>query len=240
MSNLKSAIAAFVSERILSVARVADVQQISEHFRMIDLESDGFRDAIWRPGEKIGLIIGGQNKRVYTPISIDPSVGTMRLLVFLHGGGPGSKWAASVKSSDECRFMGPKSSLPLSLVNEPAVLFGDETSFAVARTLQTHLGTETPSRFVFEVSSIEESRIVLDILDIRETSLIEKRQDGSHIQEAALCVLKAMTELGTQELVLTGSGLSIQGIRGELDINGIDLARSKVRAYWAPDKTGLD
>jgi hypothetical protein len=39
--------------------------------------------------------------------------------------------------------MGPRSSPPLSSIIEPAVLFGDETSFAVASTLQTHLGTGT-------------------------------------------------------------------------------------------------
>jgi ferric-chelate reductase (NADPH) len=238
MSVVKNAIMGLVGGRMGSVAHVAAVTPISRCFRFIELESKVFRETVWSPGEKIGIIAGG--KRVYTPISIDPSTRQLRLLVFLHGGGPGSDWASSVEVSDECHFMGPRSSLPLSSITEPTVLFGDETSFAVASTLQTHLGTETQSRFVFEVSSIQESRTVLDALGIRETSLIEKRSDGLHLQEAGRCVLKAMTELATKELVLTGSGPSIQGIRTELSTHGVDLARSKVKAYWAPGKTGLD
>lgn len=238
MSNIKNAIAGFVGERIGSLASVAAISSVSSSFRLIDLESEVFRKVVWNPGEKIGLIIGG--KRVYTPISINPSAAQMRLLVYLHGGGPASEWAASAKVSDECHFMGPRSSLPLSSITKPAVLFGDETSFAVASTLQTHLGEDTQCRFVFEVSSLQESRVVLDVLGIRETSLIEKRSDGSHLQEVTRCIVKAMTELATKELVLTGCGLSIQSIRTELAGQGIDLAGVKVKAYWAPGKTGLD
>lgn len=238
MSVVKNAIMGLVGERIGSVARVEAVIPIARHFRFIDLKSEVFRKTVWHPGDKIGIIAGG--KRVYTPISINPATGQLRFLAFLHGGGPGSEWAASVKVSDECHFMGPRSSLPLSSIIESAVLFGDETSFAVASTLQTHLGIETQSRFVFEVSSVQESRMALDFLGIRETSLIERRPDGSHLQEVARCVVKAMTELATKELVLTGSGPSIQSIRTELGALGIDQARSKVKAYWAPGKTGLD
>ena len=238
MSVIKNAIAEFVGERIGSVARVAAVTSISPSFRFIDLESEAFRKAVWSPGEKIGIIAGG--KRVYTPISIDPSRGQLRLLAFLHGSGPGSDWAASVEVSDECHFMGPRASLPLSSISGPAVLFGDETSFAVASTLQIHLGEEIQSRFVFEVSSVQESRTAIDFLGIREASLIERRPDGSHLQQVARCVAEAMTELTTTEVVLTGRGPSIQSIRTELGALGIDLARSKVKAYWAPGKTGLD
>ncbi|MGC1293763.1 MAG: siderophore-interacting protein, partial [Alloacidobacterium sp.] len=138
MSVVKNAIVGFVGERIGSVARVAAVTPIGQHFRLIDLKSNVFRKTAWNPGDKIGIIAGG--KRVYTPISIDPSTEQLRLLAFLHGGGPGSDWAASVKVSDECHFMGPRSSLALSSIIAPAVLFGDETSLAVASALQTNLG----------------------------------------------------------------------------------------------------
>lgn len=238
MSVVKNAIMGIVGERIGSVARVEAVIPIARHFRFIDLKSDVFRKTAWNPGDKIGIIAGG--KRVYTPISINPSIGQLRLLAFLHGGGPGSEWAASAEISDECHFMGPRSSLPLSSIIEPAVLFGDETSFAVASTLQTHLGTETESRFIFEVCSVQESRMVLDFLGIRKTSLIERHPDGSHLQEAARCGVEAMTELATKELVLTGRGPSIQTIRTKLGALSIDLARTKLKAYWAPGKTGLD
>ena len=82
MSIVKNAIVGFVGERIGSVARVAAVTSISPSFRLIDLESEVFRKAVWSPGEKIGIIAGG--KRVYTPISINLSTGQLRLLAFLH------------------------------------------------------------------------------------------------------------------------------------------------------------
>jgi ferric-chelate reductase (NADPH) len=238
MSVMKNAIAGFVGERIGSVAQVAAVTPIGQRFRLIDLKSGVFRKAIWNPGDKIGIIAGG--KRVYTPVSIDPSTQQMRLLAYLHGGGPGSAWAAAAKVSDECHFMGPRSSLPLASITEPTVLFGDETSFAVASALQTHLGIQTQSRFVFEVSSVQESRMALDLLGIRETSLIAKRADGSHLRDVVTCLVKSMMELAATELVLTGCGPSIQSIRAELQTLGVDLGRSRVKAYWSPGKTGLD
>ncbi len=50
MSVVKNAIVGFVGERIGSVARVAAVTSISPSFRFIDLESEVFRKAVWKPG----------------------------------------------------------------------------------------------------------------------------------------------------------------------------------------------
>jgi NADPH-dependent ferric siderophore reductase len=127
---------------------------------------------------------------------------------------------------------------------EPAVFFGDETSFAAAKTLQAHLAPSHATRLVFEISSTAEAKKVAERLELRDFEFFEKRDDGPHISGVARALQRSMDYLATPHLVLTGNGRSIQAVRGALrtamnpyDWNAI-LCRDK--AYWAPGKSNLD
>lgn len=78
-------------------ARVAAVKTLSPRFRLIDLEGDDLKGVTWLPGHKVQVSIGsGLSSRTYTPMSWDADAGRTRLLAFVHGDGPGSRWAASL------------------------------------------------------------------------------------------------------------------------------------------------
>ena len=239
MSSIKMTILALVAGRLFSPARVTRVDTVSERFRFIELQSDAFRNVTWEPAAKVALFVNGY-KRVYTPVSIDNEQGLMKILTYVHGSGPGSSWAASAKISDECRYFGPQPSLALSSLNNPYVLFGDETSFAAASTLQTRLGSGVESRLIFEVLSPTQAQVALDAVGLNNATLFERSPDGSHLNRVAKLISQSLSEVGARSLILTGCGPSIQTLRRFLKTSELALSKNKVKAYWAPGKEGLD
>ncbi len=214
-------------------ARIAAVETLSPHFRLIDLEGDALRDVAWSAGQKIQVAMGsGLSARTYTPISWDAAEGRTRLLAFMHGDGPGSRWAAGLRQGDGCHFFGPRRSLELSGLGAPLVLFGDETSFGLAAALgagPTHL---------FEVSNLVEARAALAAVGLEPATVIGRAADEAHLA-AVEAEMSRLAATGAQ-FVLTGKASSIQRMIRGLKAAGITSSRIRAKAYWAPGKTGLD
>ncbi|MCQ6458553.1 hypothetical protein, partial [Vibrio parahaemolyticus] len=85
--------------------------------------------------------------------------GTTELLVFEHGTSPGARWSRDVAIGDGCRFVGPQRSIRRS-PDRFAVVFGDETSFAVASAL-FKAGRADAFVAVFEVGSRADAEPVI-------------------------------------------------------------------------------
>jgi ferric-chelate reductase (NADPH) len=136
--------------------------------------------------------------------------------------------------------MGLQESLNLTALSRPAVFFGDETSFAAAKTLQSHLAPGIATRFVFEVTSESEAQSVIDRLQIHDSVCCARRNDDAHIPLVIEAIKSAQAEVATPHLVLTGNGRSIQSIRGGLRTGDAGIITYHVKAYWAPGKIGLE
>jgi NADPH-dependent ferric siderophore reductase len=219
-------------------AHVVAVETLSAHFRLVDLEGEAIKDIAWSAGQKIQVAMGtGLTTRTYTPMSWNAQHGMMRLLTFAHGEGPGSQWAKGLQSGDTCQFLGPRRSLDLSGLVAPAVLFGDETSFGLAAALRD--ASQGPiATCLFEVSDAAEAGRGLEAIGLGEATVIERLPEDMHIgaAEAALSRLAG----GGTPFILTGKASSIQRVRRALKAAGVGSSRIKVKAYWAPGKTGLD
>jgi NADPH-dependent ferric siderophore reductase len=239
MSTVLTMLKKYVTKRPVTQATVVKVVQVSQQFRVIELVCDiPFKTAVL-PGDKISITTDGK-RRCYTPIAVEEDTSSIRLGIYLYGKGPGSAWASSVKESDVLQLTGPRPSLDLSTVNAPCVLFGDETAFAVARSLQRHLGIKHASRFIFEVDSLTEAQAAVNALELRNTVLIEKCFGNVHIAQLSAAMTLALGELEAQRLVLTGCAHSIQALRKTLSGTEVEYSRGLVKAYWAPSKIGLD
>jgi NADPH-dependent ferric siderophore reductase len=229
-------------------ARVAAVETLSPHFRLVDLEGEALRNVAWRAGQKVQVSMGsGMIARTYTPMSWDAGNGRTRLLTFAHGDGPGSRWARDLSEGDTCQFFGPRRSLDLSSPNlagpslagleQPVVLFGDETSFGLAAALR-----ECPQAHgaihVFEISDVAESRPVLEAIGLGQATLIERIAGDAHLAAAETEVLHLAAR--AMHFVLTGKASSIQRVSRALKAAGVGSSRVKTKAYWAQGKIGLD
>jgi NADPH-dependent ferric siderophore reductase len=212
---------------MLREAKVAHVETLSPHFRLIDLEGAGLRGVSWTPGQKLQVMLGaGLLARTYTPMLWDAERGATRLLAYAHGDGPGSHWGNAVALDDIVRFFGPRRSLDLAGLASPT-LFGDETSFALAASLGT------AARFVFEVDSAEECRPVLEALGLAGATLVERQPGDAH-----LGAVEAILE--GSNYILTGKAGAIQRLSRTLKARGVAPSAIRAKAYWAPGKRGLD
>ena len=132
MSNILSST---IEKLLFHPVTVTDVETVGSRFQLVSMQGEGLHGVTWTPGQTIQFYIGSFTKRAYTPMDLSPKAGSARFLLYLHGQGPGSAWADSLKRGDVCKVMRPKSSIDFTKTGSSALFFGDETSFAAAQAL---------------------------------------------------------------------------------------------------------
>jgi NADPH-dependent ferric siderophore reductase len=221
-------------------AVMSDVKNLSDHFRLVEISGDSLKGATWIPGQMVQFHLGNLTARAYTPAAWDSEAGLARFVIFLHGNGPGSKWAASLKTGDRCQFVGPRDSLNFYELKGPCVFFGDETSFAAARALRFNSHSTKENRYVFEVSSLAESREVSRYIELSDAQLVQRAPENRHLVEIAEIVSGGASGKVPMQGIFTGKAQSIQAVRNILRSRNVVPPRIKVKAYWAEGKSGLD
>lgn len=78
-------------------ARVLDIEDIGYAFRIVTLGGEALRKVAWTPGDKLQIQLGGWVQRTYTPIEWGTENGRTRILAYLHGDGPGTQWARTLR-----------------------------------------------------------------------------------------------------------------------------------------------
>ncbi len=233
MASVKAMVGDAFGRLLFREVKVTNIDDLSAHFRKLTLQSDSLQGASFLAGDKVQVLISGEGTRTYTPFDCDPATGVMHFLVYLHGDAPGSAWARTLEVGHRFRAFGPRSSLPLTDQSAPLVLFGDETSFAVAAAVRG-LG----SAFVFEVASSSESTGIVSALKIPNAVIIERRTGDAHFDELEARLQASLTPHTT--LVMTGKAQTIQALRSRLKTTAVVYAGHKVKAYWSVGKRGLD
>jgi NADPH-dependent ferric siderophore reductase len=173
-------------------------------------------------------------------MSLDSDAGSADFLVYLHGKGPGSEWAASSRAGDVCQVMRPKDSIDFTSFTQPALFFGDETSLAAAQALSRCQGQAAATRYVFEVNSSTQAEVILQKIGVSQASLVQRREDGSHLADVISQMAQQAVRMQSPQWIFTGQARSIQSVKKGLKQAGVPLSGSKVKAYWCPGKTGLD
>jgi len=221
-------------------ANVLGIEDISGHFRLITLGGDALKNVLWTPGDKLQIQLGGWVQRTYTPMEWDTENGRTRILAYMHGDAPGANWARALRKGEDCIVFGPRKSINLTqLGSSDAVLFGDETSFALA-TARLDIAQLEQTHLFFEVSSLAESEAVLAKLGLGESIVYERAGNDAQLlalEEQIRGVLQAKPQA---RVVLSGKASSVQHMRQLLKRLGIGSNRFQTKAYWASGKTGLD
>ncbi|UNT99986.1 siderophore-interacting protein [Xanthomonas translucens] len=89
-------------------AHVTAIEDVGPAFRIITLGGESLRTTTWTPADKIQIQWGNWIKRTYTPVDWDTENGTTRILIYKKAGGPGSQWARTVRTGDECIVFGAR------------------------------------------------------------------------------------------------------------------------------------
>jgi ferric-chelate reductase (NADPH) len=169
-----------------------------------------------------------------------PDEGRTRILVYLHADGPGRRWARSLRVGDACVLFGPRNSIDLTRLRRPAVFFGDETAFGLARALRSTAAGEEGVEFLLELSTPSESLQALEFLGLSSARHCIRSDDEAHLPELETRMLTLLNSQHPAQFVLTGRSTTIQRLSRALRQKGCSSSQFHTRAYWAPGKKGLD
>lgn len=221
-------------------SRVDSIEELNPKFRLITLSGDALKNVTWTPGDKVQVQLGGWVQRTYTPLDWVPEEGRTRILVYLHADGPGTRWARSLRVGDVCTLFGPRRSIKLTQLRRPAVFFGDETTFGLARALRSTTREAEGVEFLFEVSTPSESLQALEHLGLAKAHHCVRADGESHLPELETRMLGLLDSHHPAQFVLAGRSTAIQRLRQVLRNRGCYASQFHTRAYWAPGKKGLD
>jgi len=222
--------------RELTVLRVV---RLSESFERVDFVSEALRGARFSAGDKLQIMSDG-GPRTYTPFAFDATAGTLSVLIYFHGDGPSRRWGQSLLEGARAHALGPRGSLALASETGSIALFGDETSFGLARALFEARGSASGLGFAFEVSDAAQSQRALEALAVPNVTLVQRSAGDAHLPELEGRLRTIVARDAATRLVLTGNASSIQTLRKRLKAEPIAHAGQLVKAYWAPGKRGLD
>lgn len=225
---------------LMRPAQVSTVTRLTDHFVQLNLTGPALAGATWAPGDKVQIKFpGGLVSRTYTPVWWDPVKGAVCIVGYLHAGtGLAGEWLRKVRPGERRHLFGPRRSINLDDIGTSALLFGDETSFALAAALLHGPVGVSGHRFLFEVDDPAESATVLAMLGISEPLLIRREgQDGHY---ARLCDAAGSLAPDVSRFILTGKAPSIQQVNRTLRAAGVPSSHIRAKAYWAPGKIGLD
>lgn len=229
---------------LLREGRVSHVGNVSPRFRWVEARIDGLHDVSWTPGDKVQVLLPDRDMRTYTPVTWHRDRGTAEFLLYRNqpvdirevDERPGARFVRTVQVGDPFRFVGPQRSLVVDPTH-PVVLFGDETSFAVALALRG--AATTPPACVFEVESLSESASVLGEFGMSDAVCVERAADDSHLVKVAQHLEEQLAGRQHAKLLMTGRAQAIQALQSRRRAAGQSRA-DKTKAYWSLGRSGLD
>lgn len=239
MASGKSLVESVLGRFLFKDVHTSAITDLADGFRLIQFGGSSLTNVAWEAGDKIQIYLPGKGMRTYTPMAWDAARGTAELLVYVHGSSPGAAWGKGLSASDTWQFFGPRRSIRAGDLANDVVLFGDETSFAVARALGEAKRANGRVRCVFEVNDARAAEDALSKLGLTESVSFERRSADAHLSEVAEALTAALAARADASLVMTGKAQSIQTLRARLKERGA-LRGGKVKAYWSVGKTGLD
>lgn len=195
----------------LPIMEVSDTQLLSPTVKRVNFTGD-LTDVASKPGSFIDFRVNDTDARRYTVSAIDFKQGIIECIAHLHGDGPGSRFMEALQIGDQLQMNQPR---PYSYYHESFtkyIVFGDETSLGLARSLQPAL-KENKQLFQFYFELDEENRYVPDLLGLENYTLFPK--DGSFRNEEWVSCLPLFqkTDWNDAHFILTGNAKSAQTFR---------------------------
>lgn len=239
MAPLTSRVAGAAARMLLKSATVSTV---ADHgpLRTLELTGRALVGVKWVPGDKLRIHLDGFDLRTYTPTLWDASSGRTQLVAFAHGDGPGATWSRRAAVDDTCLLFGPQRSVRLDQCASAPILVGDETSFGLSAAWRTHRPDDPPVAELFEVTDAAAVQPVLEHHRIAPTELVVRREHDAHLGQLAELVAEQVRARPDAPLCLTGRAQTIAAVRRHLKAEGLRAGDTKVKAYWDPNRTGLD
>ena len=230
MSSGKGRFLRLLGGLVLREGAVREVVELGPRYRLLVV--GGLPAAPYQAGDKLQILLPGDDVRTYTPIGFGAET---RLLGYLHADTPGPRWFREASVGTPVRFVGPQRSLPLDA--GPAVILGDETSIAVAAAYAQARPGETAA--VIVADDLEAARAAAAAVGVSELAVVARAAGPDALLSAARAMITSMhpgqgAERGAA-VGITGEARLVQVLR-----DGLRGEAPRIKTYWAPGKIGLD
>ena len=232
MPEMPAFLANVLEPRFAKPTRVTDVVELAPSLRRVRLEGDSLRGLKFRPGQEIEMRVSDRAFRHYTPALLDAASGALEIVFYLHGGGPGSSWAAALSRGQQVGVLGPGGSFRLQDAKRH-VFLGDETALGAFACMARAAGGEVLGAVEVEPGGESWPRAVG--LELPAVARSGARGD------ALLGWLRASAPAVADDVCfyLAGHTASIVRLRAELLEAGWPRRCVRSKAYWADGKRGL-
>jgi ferric-chelate reductase (NADPH) len=211
----------------------------SGRFRHLVFAAKRLRSISWIPGQKVDVQLGTLSYRAYTPMVVDKLSGRLELLVYTHGLGPAARMLAELELRAQVRMFGPRSSTYLTGFVPSVRAFGDETSVALLAAQRTVDSKFSGKGCFLESDAPEPLQAVLAYLGLHDTTIVQRKADGTHLNLVADCLRESLLRVPDQKILLTGRAISIQTVQRALRSAASTKGQIIARAFWADGKVAL-
>jgi NADPH-dependent ferric siderophore reductase len=208
---------------------VTEVLALSPRMRRITLTSPQIPQHSWPLGCDIAIVLFSADREIRRRYTVRTVSGD-RLLIdaVLHGHGPGSAWAQSLRVDDQVRFFGPRGQLPLAEADWLLALT-DESGLPAIAVLAEALG-ERPISVLAEIADEAEQYPFPPNADVRW--LPRNGRPAGHCELLA----EALTGLGPPAghgfAYLLGESRAVTQLRDALSSLGLDRGSVYAKGYW--------
>lgn len=228
-----------VFDRLLSTKSslmiITEVEYLSATVKRIQF-SGNFTDVHVGVGSFIDFRVSDTEARRYTISDMDTTNGLLELIVHLHGNAPGSCFMDRLNTGDDVHINPPRAYNYYDPSVKKYVIFGDETSLALACSFLPVL-TQHQHAFQFYLELDEENQHIPTRLQLKNCSVFSK--NGSFSDEKWVNALPIVQSAEWQQanFVLTGNAQSVRTFRKVLK----DKCKGKIvsHGYWLEGKKGL-
>ncbi len=221
--------------------KVTAITYLSDSLKKVRFEGDFSalkKDFI--PGNVIEFRVSDTEFRHYTPSHFDKEAGVCEVAFYLHGKGPGSRWAAKLANGDSLKLIGPGGKIGYDKDADLHILYGDETSLGLFRCMSRK--TMSQKKSFYGIAELEEDHSHWPgLLDIQAETIAPHPSIKAH---GAQVKLKARLHSYTGDknklaFYLTGNAKAVQAFRDDLLKLGFQRSQIQADPYWAEGKRGL-
>lgn len=232
-----------VFSKYMHDVEVTAVKYLDKQLKMIRFEGD-LRKTKFTNGNVVEFRVTATDYRHYTPSYYNAEEGVCEVVFYLHGQGPGSKWATTLEAGSKLKLLGPGGKISYNDVILDHFFFGDETSIGVCDCLK-NMALEKGGHY-FCLLELEQQHFHWP-----EFTGLESHKVQKSFEFPASKAIQYLEDLEKQSeknwlqeyqngiFYLTGRAKSIQSMRKFLLSKGITSKQIQTEPYWAEGKKGL-